>query len=47
MIIRPMLIKMGSIQKYVIVPGYKTAHSFMALNATGDFSTVNLQSILL
>lgn len=41
------IIDVWSIQKYVMVPGYKTTHSFMALYATRDFSAVNLESVLL
>lgn len=47
MIIRLILTDMWSIQKYVMAPGYKTTHSFVALYATRDFSTVKLDSILL
>lgn len=43
MIIRLILIDVWNIQKYVMVPGYKTIHSFMALYATRDFSTVKLE----
>lgn len=47
MIIRLILIDVRSIQKYVVVPGYKTTHSFLALYAARDFSTVKLESALL
>lgn len=47
MVIRSVLFDVWSTQKYVMVPSYKTTHSFMALYATRDFSTVKLESILL